>query len=86
MNEITIAINYDSDTPTISGRELHEALGIKTQYSKWFARMCEYGFTENRDFFTLVKNVYRQDGTQMPKDSVDHLITIDMAKKLCMIV
>ena len=42
MNEITIAINYDNDTPIISGRELHEALGIKTQYSKWFARMCEY--------------------------------------------
>lgn len=85
MNEITIAINYDNDTPTISGRELHEALGIKTQYSKWFSRMCEYGFIENRDFSTLVKNVYRQDGTQMPKDSVDHLITIDMAKELCMI-
>ena len=34
MNEITIAINYDNDTPTISGRELHEALDIKTQYSK----------------------------------------------------
>ena len=85
MNEITIAINYDNDTPTISGRELHEALEIKTQYSKWFARMCEYGFTENRDFYTLVKNVYRQDGTQMPRDQIDHALTLDMAKELCMI-
>ncbi len=85
MNEITIAINYDNDNPTISGRELHEALGIKTQYSKWFARMCEYGFTENRDFFTVVKNVYREDGRQMPQEQNDHYLTIDMAKELCMI-
>ena len=85
MNEIKIAINYDNDTPTISGRELHEALGIKTQYSKWFARMCEYGFTENRDFFTVVKNVYREDGRQMPQEQNDHYLTIDMAKELCMI-
>lgn len=46
MNEITIAINYDSDTPTISGRELHDALGIKDKYPQWFSRMCEYGFSE----------------------------------------
>ena len=46
MNEITIAINYDNDNPTISGRELHEALGIKSIYVNWFSRMCEYGFTK----------------------------------------
>ena len=42
MNNIAIAVKYDNDRPLVSGRELHEALGIKTQYSKWFDRMCEY--------------------------------------------
>lgn len=44
MNEITIAVNYDSEKPTVSGRELHRALKIKTAYKDWFPRMCEYGF------------------------------------------
>lgn len=85
MNEL-IKVNYDNpNRPTVSGRELHEALGIKTQYSKWFARMCEYGFTEGKDFFTVVKNVYREDGRQMPQEQADHYLVIDMAKEICMI-
>ena len=85
MNEI-IKINTDnSDRPTVMGRELHEALEIKTPYKKWFDRMCEYGFTENSDFVTMDKNVRRADGTEMPQTQFDHQLTIDMAKEICMI-
>ena len=55
MNEL-IKINYDSDRPTVSGRDLHEALEVETPYRKWFPRMCEYGFAEGVDF-NPVKNV-----------------------------
>ena len=82
MNEITIAINYDNDTPTISGRELHKALGIKSIYVNWFSRMCEYGFTEGVDYFPFLEN--RSDGLA-GKPRTDHYLTIDMAKELCMI-
>ena len=85
MNEL-ITVNYDnSDRPTVSGRELHEALEIKTPYKQWFDRMCEYGFAENSDYATLHKNVQRADGTEMPKQQTDHQLTINMAKELCMI-
>ena len=60
MNEITIAINYDNDNPTISGRELHHALGIKDKYPQWFSRMCEYGFSEGIDYYSFLNN--RSDG------------------------
>ena len=83
MNEITIAINYDNDTPTISGRELHKALGIKSIYVNWFSRMCEYGFMEDVDYFPFLEN--RSDGLA-GKPRTDHYLTIDMAKELCMIV
>ena len=53
MNELAIKVNYESDKPTVSGRELHEKLGIKTAYKDWFPRMCEYGFTEGEDFNPL---------------------------------
>ncbi|MDO5139128.1 MAG: antA/AntB antirepressor family protein [Oscillospiraceae bacterium] len=50
MNEL-IRVTYDSEQrPTVTGRDLHEALGIDTPYFKWFLRMCEYGFEEYRDF------------------------------------
>ena len=85
MNEITIAVKYDNDKPTVSGRELYQALLVKTPYTMWFPRMCEYGFAENIDYFTDHKNVIREDGREMPQKQIDHILTIDMAKELCMI-
>ena len=61
------------------GRELHKALEVKTKYTDWFKRMCEYDFTENSDFVTVLKNEYRADGAIMPQKSADHQLTIPMA-------
>nr|WP_288829813.1 phage antirepressor KilAC domain-containing protein [uncultured Clostridium sp.] len=81
MDEL-IRINFDSDCPTVSGRELHDALEINTKYVDWFSRMCEYGFVETQDYFPILRN--RSDG--LPgKPMTDHQLTIDMAKQLCMI-
>lgn len=84
MNDL-IKINYDSDRPTVLGRDLHEFLQVKTPYTQWFGRMCEYGFTENVDFATVHKNVTRADGAEMPQTQHDHQLTIPMAKELCML-
>lgn len=79
MNEI-VKINYEnSDRPTVSGRELHEALKIETRYNDWFSRMCEYGFIEGVDFYSFLS----KSGGGRP--STDHQLTINMAKELCMI-
>ena len=37
---------------TVSARELHERLRIGTRFNDWFARMCEYGFVEETDFYS----------------------------------
>ncbi len=83
MNEL-IKVNYDNpEKPVVSGRELHEALGIKTAYKDWFPRMCEYGFEEEKDYsVTLIFEHNSNGGKQNHKD---HMITIPMAKELCMI-
>lgn len=85
MNEL-IKVTYDSERPTISGRDLHAALEVETPYHKWFPRMCEYGFTENVDFNTD-KNVRVQieGNRQVSREVVDHQLTIDMAKEICML-
>lgn len=79
MNEL-IKVNYDnSEHPTVLGRELHEALNIETPYHKWFPRMCEYGFSEEKDFWTKMSE------STGGRPSTDHTLTLDMAKELCMI-
>lgn len=82
MNEL-ITINYENDSPTVSGRELHEALGIETPYHKWFPRMCEYGFTENEDYSVADIFVHNPNGGK--QSITDHQLTIPMAKELCML-
>lgn len=84
MNEL-IRVNYDSERPTVLGRELHDMLGVKTPYTQWFDRMCGYGFDENIDFMTVHKNVIRADGAKMPQTQSDHQLTIPMAKEICML-
>ncbi|MGG6831931.1 UNVERIFIED_CONTAM: phage antirepressor KilAC domain-containing protein [Streptococcus canis] len=78
MKEL-IKVNYNSNRPTVSGRELHEALKIGTPYDKWFPRMCEYGFVEGIDFSTFLSE------STGGRPATNHQLTIDMAKQLCMI-
>lgn len=83
MNDIMIAVNYENDRPSVSGRELHAALLIDTPYHKWFPRMCEYGFTENVDY--SVTDIFVHNSKGGKQGYIDHRLTIDMAKELCMI-
>ena len=78
MNEM-IKIDFGNENPTVSGRELHKALEIETPYKKWFERMKEYGFTEDKDFWT---NLSKSSGG---RPATDHLLTIPMTKEICMI-
>ena len=78
MNEI-IKIDYSSDRPTVSARELHEFLGVESPYHKWFPRMCEYGFTEGQDFWTFLSE------STGGRPAQDAQLTIDMAKEICML-
>lgn len=82
MNEIIKVTLNDEHDPVVSGRQLHEALEVKTPYSMWFDRMVEYGFTENQDF--LLNNFVKQTG-RGGHNKLDHIIKLDMAKEIAMI-
>ncbi len=80
MNDL-IPISYENpERPTVSGRELHEFLGIDTRYNDWFKRMVDYGFTEGEDFYSILSKT-----SEGGRPSTDHQLTIPMAKELCMI-
>ena len=78
MNEL-IKITYNNDRPAVSARDLHDFLEVKTAYKDWFPRMCEYGFTEGEDFCSFLSE---STGGRPAQDAV---LTIDMAKEICMI-
>ena len=84
MTEL-IKVNYDesTDKPTVSGRELHDALEIETPYHKWFPRMCEYGFTENEDY--SVTDIFVPNSNGGKQTQMNHQLTIPMAKEICML-
>lgn len=82
MNDL-IKVNYDTEQPTVLARELHEVLNIGTQYTKWFERMKEYGFSENVDFKAISQKRLTAQGNETTY--IDHEISIDMAKQICMI-
>lgn len=84
MNDL-IKVTTSGEDITLSGRELHEFLGIKTPYTQWFERMKEYGFSENVDF-ALVSQKCETNNPKNPITTIqDHEIKLDMAKEIAMI-
>lgn len=78
---LKVEIN-DNQEPIVGGRELHEALGIETDYRHWFKRMREYGFVENQDYVRVVQKCPTPGGIQ---EVTNHALKLDMAKEIAMI-
>lgn len=83
MNEVIKVTVNENHEPIVSGRQLHEALGVNSNYTTWFDRMTDYGFTENEDY-VLLSNFGNQTG-RGGHNKVDHIIKLDMAKEIAMI-
>lgn len=83
MNNELIKITQDENgNSVVSGRDLHDFLGVQTKYTQWFERMVSYGFTENIDFVGFSqKREKPTDG----RPAIDHALTLDMAKEISMI-
>lgn len=78
----------------VSGRDLHNGLTIKSNYTTWFKRMCEYGFEEEIDYIEFWSdsksgNAVEYLGSPQKMSAmgyeINHAIKIDMAKEICML-
>lgn len=74
-----IKVNYDNDRPLVSARELYEFLELKSRYNDWFDRMCEYGFSENIDFYS------EKSKSSGGRPAINHQLSIEMAKEICIL-
>ena len=70
----------------VSLRELHEGLKIKSKFNDFAKRMCGYGFEDNIDYIKATKKVtLNNEGKNRAYNEEEYIITIDMAKEICMI-
>ncbi|MGN7311490.1 antA/AntB antirepressor family protein [Alkalicoccobacillus gibsonii] len=79
MNELITTTQSDDGKILVSGRELHEFLGVRDNYTDWFKRMTKYGFDEGVDFIGFSRE------SSGGRRAVDHHIKLDMAKEISMI-
>ena len=85
MKDLIKITTNDKGQQLVSGRELHEFLGIKTKYKDWFPRMVEYGFEEEIDFIRVAQKRATNNLKNPVTTVIDHAISIDMAKEISMI-
>lgn len=80
----TVSGQLDGQTQAlVNARDLHEFLGVETRFDKWIQRRIEeYGFTQVIDFMESPKMANRGFWQTETKD---YLISLDMAKELCMV-
>jgi len=78
MKEL-MKVNYETEQPTVSARDLHIKLNIETPFNKWISRMCDYGFEAEKDFWT------KKSESTGGRPSMEYELTVDMAKQICMI-
>ena len=79
MNEI-LKVNYESEQPTVSARELHNGLEVSERFQSWFNRQLQYGFEENSDYVGC-----KEFNTLAKQELQDYQISIDMANQICML-
>lgn len=92
MNEL-IKINYDTEQPTVSARDLYDLLSSEggtagtERFSKWFERYIGYGFIKNVDYSTPYKKVRVQlEGKrEVSREVEDYDLSVNMAKQICML-
>lgn len=80
--ELSINVKSNRGKQSVSARELHEKLGIKSHFYDWFKKMCNYGFEENVDYKRVTQKKVTLGGEQT---FVDYALSMDMAKEICMV-
>ena len=85
MTELIKITTNDEGKQLVSARELHEGLGVGKKFTDWIKnRINKYGFEENEDY-TIINNEVQSQNRERTYLEQDYIITIDMAKELCMV-
>lgn len=76
---LKVEVNKNQE-PIVSARALHEFLGSKERFSKWFDKMVDFGFVEHEDY-----TPYQMVHPQNDQEISDYALKLDMAKEVAMV-
>lgn len=77
---ITAATIGGEEVNAVNARELHVSLGNKDAFAHWIKdRIEQFGFLEGQDFVTFWEN------SQKGRPRKEYVVSIGMAKELCMV-
>lgn len=51
-----VFMSMDTLPSTLWARDLYDQMHIRSDFRKWFPRMCQYGFIEGRDYEYILTN------------------------------
>ena len=80
MDEL-IKVEVKADTQVVSARELHKGLKIKTRFNEWVSQNFKE-FEGEQDYMSAATTADMPNGAV--KHINDYILTIDMAKQLCL--
>lgn len=79
MNEV-LKINYETEQPTVSARELHEALGVASRFSRWFDSNKEL-FVEGEDYNKCTSSTVVNNGARRTDGRADVAMQTEWTQK-----
>ena len=83
MENKELAIIEKDGIQAVSARELYKGLEITDRFNRWFDSLLKYGFIENEDFTGVKTSTLVNNGAKREID--DYIISLDMAKQICML-
>ena len=78
-----INIQIKDNQQLVSARELHKGLELSKKFSDWWKQNSK-GFEESTDFLKSPEGYLNKSGKNTTRRYDDYLMTLDMAKELCM--
>ena len=83
MEKDLIKVSEKDGLQYISARSLYEGLQVSHRFNDWFFSLLKYGFQEGEDFTSVQIGTPVNNGAIIKID--DYLLTIEMAKQICML-
>ena len=77
-----VFMSMDMLPSTLWARDLYDQMHIRSDFRKWFPRMCQYGFIEGRDYEYMPRVRLQDEGGRTVQRYVkDYRITQDITRR-----
>jgi len=79
---ISVQTVGEAEVKTVDARKVHQWLGVGSRFADWIKdRITYFEFIEGRDYYRTNQKV----GIRSNVTQIDYLLTLSMAKELCMV-